>query len=306
MGRSGATRKKKKARSRLPTRRRWRALLTPRVGVAAGGVVAGAGLFVGLVALDRSLAGYARRHALDEGPRVTLVEPAAWLGRPRKDELKQEITRAIGEPPLDADALERAADALGGVPCVKRVKQLRFRPGGIVEAEAVYRQPVALVEGPEGYRLVSRSGVCLSGLYMSHHVEALELPLIVGVSEPPRGAGKPWAGKDLRGGIRLVEQLADEPYADQIRAYDVSGRDERGRVRVELEAENGGAVRWGFPPGTGRALEPSPAKKENRLMSVYRRKGSIDAGGQVVDLTGPTVMTYPGAGGDRSAAEAGP
>ena len=94
-----------------------------------------------------------------------------------------------------------------------------------------------------------------------------------------------------RAGLRLAALIEGEPYADQVVAYDVSDRDALGRLRLRLLTE-AGMVRWGLPPGDERGLEPDSETKRRWLSSVDRRRGSIDAGGRIVDVNGAAVYVY--------------
>jgi len=173
--------------------------------------------------------------------------------------------------------------------------------GGRVKVIAAYREPLAVVESEQGYYIVDSQGVRLPGLYGREQVERMSLPRIVGVaSDPPRRAGESWPAQDLQAGLSLVQLLAAEPYLYQIEAFDVSERDARGRIRLVLRTRQG-AVIWGLPPGQEHAIEPSAPVKLDRLRLLVQKKGSIDAGGRVVEIYGPVIQTHqlPLGRGDR-------
>ena len=55
---------------------------------------------------------------------------------------------------------------------------------------ARYREPVALVQSRDGYRLVDIKGVRLPGLYLHHQIDQLEQPLLEGIHASPRGLSR--------------------------------------------------------------------------------------------------------------------
>ncbi len=229
---------------------------------------------------------------------VELRDAPPWMSAMLRSELQQLVARQMNADPLDGSDLAHAAAALNECAWVRQVHELRREPNGRVAVRAEYREPVAMVRGRDGYRLIDIQGVRLPGLYLEHQAPLLDLPLVVGVDAQPAREGDVWPGDDVQAALRLLTLLGDEPYADQIRAYDVSDRDSRGRLRLTLHTGDGGLVRWGLPPGREQAVEPDAATKKNWLASVYRQRGRIDAGGKVVDLYGAAVFVHQAQAGE--------
>ena len=227
------------------------------------------------------------------------LEPAPlWMSALLKDELCRLVVENSSADPLDSSSLRRAAQKLEASAWVSKVHQLRRQPGGRVLVNASYRQPVALVHHRDGYRPVDVHGVRLPGLYMSHQVKLVGLPVIEGIAARPSQPGLVWPGQDIGAALKLVMLLSGESYEDQIQAYDAGHRDSRGRLRLILHTRDGGKVHWGLPPGEPSAIEPSEATKMRRLTSVNQRRGSIDAGGKIVDLSGAAVFVHQPTKGD--------
>ena len=295
------TRKKsRKSRGKTRTRassaspRPWDPKRTVRALKIAGGLAVAGGLIAGWIPLERALEDYASRVKADPVLRddVVLADAPAWMTQAVRLRVADTVAAQVSEDPLDGRTLRWAAAALEQVPWVAHVEQVRRTGDGTVEVRAAYRRPLAVVEARDGYHLVDAAGVRLPGLYFREQLSELPLPLIVGVTDAPPGRpGERWAGTDLQAGLDLVELLAGEPYFDQIRAFDVSRRDARGRLRLALRTESG-LVRWGLPPGREQAIEPGPAEKMARLERIYHERGSIDAGGMVVEVFGPVVAAY--------------
>ena len=53
-------------------------------------------------------------------------------------------------------------------------------------------------------------------------------------------------------------------------------------------------IRWGLPPGDEQTIEPDASVKKQWLANVYKTyRGSVDAGGKVVDVYGAAVFVHP-------------
>ncbi|MFA9477284.1 cell division protein FtsQ/DivIB [Phycisphaerales bacterium AB-hyl4] len=204
------------------------------------------------------------------------------------EQLQEFVAEHVTGDPLDGESLRVAARLLERDAWVRELRQLRRLSGGRVLVEAEYRQPMAMIEDGGVYHVVDGEGIRLPALYMTQRTD-VDLPLIVGVASGPGPVGEVWPGRDVQAGLALVSMLEHEAFADQIRAYDVSGRDPRGRLRLSLWTTGGGVVRWGLPPGEEPGIETRAAEKVLRLREVDERRGAIDAGGKVVDVYGATT-----------------
>jgi hypothetical protein len=186
-------------------------------------------------------------------------------------------------------SLRVAAMALREEPWIERVNGVRRGADGRVWIDASYRRPVALVRGRDAYRLVDASGVRLPGLYAASQAEAVGLPVIVGCTAAAPVPGEAWPSDALRAGLALIAWIDEEPFAEEVTAIDVAGRDTRGRLRLAMLTAAGGRVTWGLPPGQELAVEPDAHRKLELVRHVHRTYGSIDADGQRVDVTGPQI-----------------
>lgn len=215
---------------------------------------------------------------------VVLVDAPVWLNKLTEMQLRQAVSDYLLADPLDQRSLKHATESLAASPWVSKVQQITRQRDGQVLVNLVYRSPLALVRTTDGYALVASDGVRLPGLYLEHQLAHVQLPVIVGVSAASPKPGQPWPGEDLRAGLNLVSLLAGEDFAGQIMAYDVSGRDQHGRLTARL-ITNRGTVLWGFAPGMEGAIEPTAVIKRDRLRALAQRHdGRIDAGGHTVNL----------------------
>ncbi|MEX0744987.1 MAG: hypothetical protein WD118_05245 [Phycisphaeraceae bacterium] len=242
---------------------------------------------------ERALMDYASaRHAQTVEPeQVELVDaPLSPLARER---LQRLVAGEVSADPLDGLGLQAAAAALRAEPWVRELHQVRRVAGGRVIVEADYREPMAVVQGRDGYHLVDETAVRLPGLYARHQLDDLRergVPLIVGAASAPGPEGTRWPGDDVRAGLALVQELRDEAFLDQIVAYDSADRDAAGRLRLSLHATGGGVVRWGLPPGQEQGIDVPAAVKIDRLRQLHSKPGgAIDAGGKIVEIHGAGI-----------------
>ena len=277
----------------LPSQVAWDPRRTLRGFKALGLVAMLVGVAVGWRYAERSL-----KHYTATTSRAARVAPAGVILAHEPPgmslllgELKETVARQIGADPLRNDGLRRAAEVLARNPWVERVHEVRRRGDGKILVSARIRQPVAVVKGVDGYHMVDAKGVRLPGLYLEHQLESLDRLVIVGVALQPGEAGEVWPGEDLQAGLALIPWLVDAPYVKQIRAVDVSQRDTRGRVRLILHTDRG-MVRWGLAPGVDQAVELDVVGKLRRLEQLHTQKGSIDAGGKIVDIYGPAIFVH--------------
>jgi hypothetical protein len=222
---------------------------------------------------------------------IELADAPGWMSPVLAEHLRWIVAGQVSSNPMDQQSLNVAAAALNRNPWVESVGRVERFGDGSIRVHAKYREPVAVVMGPKGFYPVDGQGVRLPGVYQTHQLSLVGLPVIIGVAEVPAGEGERWPGDDLEAGLSLVRWLEGEPYADQIAAFDVSDRDARGRVRLVLRTDQG-MVRWGLPPGMERSIEPNAETKKRWLRSVHRQRGRIDAGGKVVDVFGAAVFVH--------------
>ena len=252
---------------------------------------------------EQSLRTYVTQRSFQpvQGEQIALSDAPPWIAGWIEMQLKRQIAAQVSGDPLDGSGLERAATVLADDPWIVRVKQIRRLPGSMIDVQAEYRMPIALVESVDGYHIVSTTGVLLPGLYMPEQIEAVGLPIIAGVDVDAPRPGQPWESDRLAAGIQLVSLLDGEPYFQQIEAFDVSGDDGRGRIQLSLLTHTGGKVIWGLPPRQEASLEPEASLKRDKLRSIYGQRGSIDAGSRTVAINEPGVMVYPHASENQQA-----
>lgn len=252
---------------------------------AVAGIIAAALLWHhGKAALERHAARYLPAEITAD--HVELADPPAWMSDARRRRVRGVVARYVSADPFDGRSLSIAAEALEADPVVREVRGLRRLSDGRVRVEALYREPLALVESSEGYYVVDRRGVVLPGVFRREHLSKVDLPVIVGVTtRPPSRPGGTWTGSGVEAGLRMAAVLRGESFADEVEAIDVSRR--RGSYTVIDLLTADGPVRWGRPPGQAGVVEPKDEVKLKRLRKLARQAGSIALPGKRVEVNGP-------------------
>ena len=272
--------------------------------------IAGAGLVVGLCltwrwgeqvlrvyavdAADRAATQRRGVHPDADGARtpVDLVAAPDWLTVETRQRTEALVADRAGDGLFDAVALREAARLLESQPWVASVAQIRRVPAG-VRVEAVFREPVALLETAEGYHVLDADGVWLEGPRAWSSLARNDLPVLTRVTSPrPAALGDRWRGADVQAGLELAALVADRPWAAQVVSYDVGQRDARtGRPRLVMHTDAGSVV-WGTPVGAGwtPAEVPSEQKLERLDRLAQHYLGRIDGGGRTVLLYGEELQ----------------
>lgn len=246
-----------------------------------------------------------QRFTLDK---VELVDAPRWLREEILTDIRRTVAMQVSMDPLDTACLQNAVSTLAGNPWVEHVEKIERTADGLRIA-ARFRVPVAAVMLPrlreheddflrrtDMFHLIDASGRRLPSdstgqhdrPYSADQVKSFKLPLIVGLKQGPAAAGATWPGDDLQAGLKLMNLLESEKFAAQIVAYDVAGRDTRGRVHLGLRTRDG-LVQWGLTPGQEKAVEPDAKVKLHLLRGVYAHHRAIDAGGKLVSVFGATA-----------------
>ncbi len=293
-GKSGKSKQRGKSTARRKSSRKlpW-AMMAKLFAVVAVVVVLGTGWYYGELFLTRQI----NRDHNQNPPAIVFHELPAWLGEHRQQELANEISGKLKADPIQHDSLSAAAHRLAENPWVESVQRLVRKPGGVVVVHATYRRPAALVAARDGYHLVDTNGHRLPGVYPFEQLRALGLIAVINVGSAPPAEGDRWPGKDLAGALKLIDLIAAEPFADQVRAVDVSnyaGRMDGDKPQLRIMTDRG-IVRWGRAPGEEGVYEPDAPRKMRMLADVAQQaasRGRIDADGKIVDVFHDTPMIH--------------
>ncbi|MGB0716786.1 MAG: hypothetical protein ACPGXK_12965 [Phycisphaerae bacterium] len=179
---------------------------------------------------------------------------------------------------------EQIGQKLQTNPWIERLKHVRRKADGKFEVSCIYRLPYAMTsEGTVNY-LVGRDGIRLPGTYQP----SINWPHIYGVDGPAPPPGRGWPTDDIKAGLAIIHELANEPFRHQIPGIDVSnfaGRKDRrvGQIQLITDAM-GGRIIWGSPPGS-EVEENSASQKIALLRANYENTERADGGNLVIDIS---------------------
>lgn len=282
MGRPKRSRKKPRSSARGRRRpasldpEKTRRTLGIGLRIIAVGVIA-AGIAVGMGRLDHQV------HAQPQfagPPQIVLLDVPEGL----EPIIQQGLAPANQMDWIDPQLCRRLGRQLERIAWIRRVESVRRSPTGRVEIRCAYRTPMALVQTGGQFALIDQECVRLPGRYPYR----ASWPLIQGVASLPPPAGQPWTPPDLAAAVAVLEQLAGEPFADQLTAVQVHnyrGRIDARAAHIELATDRtGGRIIWGSAPGE-EIEENSVEQKLAILRRNHELYGRIDAGRQVIDVT---------------------
>ncbi|MHC4447910.1 MAG: cell division protein FtsQ/DivIB, partial [Planctomycetota bacterium] len=194
----------------------------------------GAGWLSGLSALAAvwilgvpRLEGYASLAEPADTPQIRFAQPPAWLDADLSGRLIAVARRQLGTDPFAQDQLVATRAALLSTGWFETVQQVRRLQRSLIEIEARFAEPRAVVRDSDGDHLIDAHGMLLPTPHPA--AEHGRLVTIHGTAAPqPVGLGQRWGGAGLSAALRLLHRVQERPWADQVAAIDVSTQaDER-------------------------------------------------------------------------------
>lgn len=288
-----AARSKRKRKSRPAFRDRlaaqWAAIPWPDTRRTLNG----AAWLAGIAALVAAwifgvprLQAYVAEHRPVTELEIRFLDPPAWMNGDLEAWLTLTVQNQLTTDPLDRNALARARAALVQTGCFEDVRQVRRVDPGLIEIDAVFMQPFAIVIDRGGEHLVDPRGRLLPQGYQagpaSHFIR------ITGAAfDRPRRAGEQWPGGDLTAALHVIRMLDDHEWRRQIQSVDIASIE-----AMTLTTRRGCRIIWGAPPGEEAIGEVTAEQKIARLDYIQRTFGRIDVDcPHELDITDPEVVT---------------
>ncbi|MFN9235132.1 MAG: cell division protein FtsQ/DivIB, partial [Planctomyces sp.] len=219
---------------------------------------------------------------------ITLPPAPAWIPRDLANQVFK--TAGLGEQLslLDSAASEKVAAAFHTHPWIERVVTVQKRWPPRIVVEAVYREPVAMVRGVDGFYPVDRHAVLLPARDFSAG-DVQKFPVIEQVTTTPAGRlGEAWGDPTVAAAARLAEvllQKADQSHnwwqllnlAAIVAPRNVTLPDSTDDLQFELRTRGGSRILWGREPETSNPAELDVTGKLQRLRELHSRYGSPDS-----------------------------
>jgi len=223
---------------------------------------------------------------------ISVSTPPPWIP---PDLAKQVFVRAgleENQSLLDATLSERIAAAFYTHPWVQEVRSVRKTYPTRIHVDVVYREPVAMVKGFDGYYPIDRNSILLPAHDFSD-ADIERYPVIERVASVPMGKlGESWGDPAVSGAAELAAALnakrdgKDSWWSElQLAAILMPRRvaliEDADDLEFELRTKGGSEILWGRGPSSRHPGELAVAQKLQRLSEYQRDFGGFD------DATGP-------------------
>ena len=218
---------------------------------------------------------------------VSISTPPTWI----PPDLAQQVFVRAGleknQSLLDATLSERIAAAFHTHPWVQEVRSVRKTYPARIHVDVVYREPVAMVKGVDGYYPIDRHGILLPARDFSD-ADIERYPVIERVASVPMGKlGESWGDPAVGGAAELAAMLnakregKDSWWSElELTAILMPRRvaliEDADELEYELRTKGGSEILWGRGPNSRHPGELAVAQKLQRLSEYQRDYGGFD------------------------------
>lgn len=218
---------------------------------------------------------------------ISVSTPPQWIP---PDLAKQVFLRAGlegNQSLLDETLSERVAAAFYTHPWVQEVRSVRKTYPARIHVDVVYREPVAMVKGVDGYYPIDRHSILLPARDFSD-ADIERYPVIERVASVPMGKlGESWGDPAVSGAAELAAALhAKRDGKDswwnalELTAILMPRRvaliENADDLEYELRTKGGSEILWGRGPNSRHPGELAVAQKLQRLGEYLRDYGGFD------------------------------
>lgn len=217
----------------------------------------------------------------DEPVAVQFINPPAWFQGDVAMSITLTVQEIAGDDPFEQRQLARITHALADCGWFERINQVRRIPPNVIEIDAEFVRPFAMIRGDDADFLVDPLARRLPMQVDSNKAQR-QFIVVTGaaVHTPPR-LGEHWPGSDVIAGLQLIRLVDAAPWRHQVSAIDVSGY--RWHRTVAIETDRATSINFEHAPGEEEPLELSAEQKLQLLAHNYRTHGHI-AGSQITNL----------------------
>ena len=233
------------------------------------------------------LSTYASQHQYANNVDIRFTNKPAWV----KDDVEASLIATAQDQltgdPLRRDGLVAAGDALLHTGWITRIHQVRRVTPEMVEIDAQFAEPFAVVRDAEGDHLVDDVGRLMPRTFPVGGAAKL-IPIIGVAFDRPASPGSLWNGADLTAALRLLRYVNEKPWRLQAAAIDITNYlDDQPMMLI---TDRGCRIIWGRGPNEKIAGEVSTEQKLQYLDYHHSEYGHIDRGfPRRLDISGPVV-----------------
>lgn len=212
---------------------------------------------------------------------VTITEPHDYVRTDLVSEV-YELARLDRLSLLDKHATAKLADAFSSHPWVRDVRSVRKLPGGAIDVQLDYREPVVLFHSTEvgpryndQYWALDGEGIMLPTDDMTEDDIPTFIHIEVGEIYPGGDEGTPFGDRRVEHAALLARLLVAIKDKVPVAKITVSGDPRMNLVpKLELITADNKLIYWGSPPGMEQPNERDARSKLADLISGNFRDGS--------------------------------
>ena len=218
---------------------------------------------------------------------ITISTPPHWIPADLTEQIFARAGLEDNQSLLDPTLSERMAAAFYTHPWVQEVRSVRKTFPARIHVDVVYREPVAMVKGVDGYYPIDRHGILLPARDFSD-ADIERFPVIERVASVPMGKlGESWGDPAVAGAAELAATLnakldgKDSWWAElELSAILMPRRvalvEDTDELEFELRTKGGSEILWGRGPNSRHPGELAVAQKLQRLSEYQRDYGGFD------------------------------
>ena len=217
----------------------------------------------------------------DQRVTVQFINPPAWFHGDIATSLALTIQDIASGNPFDQEQLALINEALANSGWFERINQVRRVPPNIIEIDAEFVRPFAMIRGDDADHLVDPRGRRLP-IQLDPEKPQSQFIVITGaiITTPPR-LGEHWPGSEVIASLQLVRLIDAAPWRHQVKAVDASAYANDHTVSIITDVGN--TINFEHAPGEEEPLELSAEQKLQLLAHNFRTHGHI-AGSYPTDL----------------------
>lgn len=213
---------------------------------------------------------------------ISITPPPEWISAPVRDQVVHNAGLDGRLSVLDPGFFQAVSNAFALHPWVKSVDRIEKSHGPAVEVTLTYRQPVAVIDMPDG-----SAGKLLPVDERGVHLPAEDVPLIRRerlprltniVGMPPEGQA--WDDARVPGGVQIAMGLADVWEAWHLQEITPSTRlqvrDGWQYFTYTIRTRGGTLINWGAAPLAQAPGEDEFAVKLGRLKECVEKYGPLN------------------------------
>lgn len=218
-------------------------------------------------------------------PTVQFLNAPAWVRGDLLTRLEMTAQAAITGDLLAQTDLVLSREDLLQTGWFEQVRQVKRLPGNVIEIDARFVEPYAVIRDKDGDHLVDPRARLLP---VTFPVGSSKQVVVLGARfKRPAYFLEAWEGADVSAALRVMRLIDARPWRSQVVAVDVSAY--TNRQMLTLVTNRGTRINWGAAPGEEFAREVPAHQKLSYLDYQFEHFEHIDRGDRELDIFLDTV-----------------